>query len=85
MMGPQRSIGLNLPPLGATVPFDPLDIPSWSADDEKSRLRFLSALLKEGQAFAEAPELSLPPDYPRSLNRDTLAQIEVVVAQGSHS
>jgi hypothetical protein len=84
-MGPLRSIGRNLPALGAVVPFDPLDIPSWSAADEKSHLRFVSALLKEGQALAKAPELSLPPDYPRSLNRDTLAEIEAVIAQGSHS
>lgn len=85
MMGPLRSIGRHLPPLGAAIPFDPLDIPSWSADDETGRLRFVSALLKEGQAIAEAPDTSLPPDYPRSTNRDTMAELEAIAAHGTHS
>lgn len=85
MMGPLRSIGRHLPTLGAAIPFDALDIPSWSADDETSRLRFVAALLKEGQALAEAPDLSLPPNYPRTINRDSLAEIEAVAAHDTHS
>jgi hypothetical protein len=85
MLGPLHSIGRYLPPLGAAVPFDPLDIASWSADDATSRLRFVSALVKEGQALAEELDLSLPPDYPRSINRETLAELEAIAAQGTHS
>jgi hypothetical protein len=85
MLGPLHSIGRYLPPLGAAVPFDPLDIPSWSADDETSRLRFVSALVKEGQALTEAPDTSLPPDYPSSINRDTLAELEAMATRATHS
>jgi Ferritin-like len=75
MMGPVRSVGRHLPRLGAGMPFEAINAPDSSALDAKHRLRFILALLQEGQTFAEAIESRLPPDYPLSVNRDAMAQL----------
>jgi hypothetical protein len=78
MMGPVRSLGRHLPSLGAGMPFDPLEISISSDADAKHRLRFVTALLQEGQGAAEAIESSLPPGYPLSINRDTLTELRKI-------
>jgi hypothetical protein len=74
-MGPVRALGRHLPMLGAGLPFDALAIPISSGADAKHRLRFVAALLQEGQVAAEAIATGLPPDYPLSLNRNTLTEL----------
>jgi hypothetical protein len=78
MMGPVRSLGRGLASLGAGMPFDALEIPISSGADVKHRLRFVTALLQEGQVAAEAIETSLPPNYPLSINRDTLTELRSI-------
>jgi hypothetical protein len=75
MTGPVRSLGRYLPRLGAAMPFESIDVPDASALDAKRRLRFVMALLHEGQAAADALGPRLPPDYPLGINRDTMAKL----------
>jgi hypothetical protein len=83
MMGPVRSLGRHLPTLGAGLPFDALDIPISSGADAKHRLRFVTALLQEGQVAAEAIATGLPPDYPLSINRNTLIELRGLPASNT--
>jgi Ferritin-like len=75
MLGPVRSVGKHLPRLGAGLPFEAIDLPDSSVLDTKHRLRFIMALLQEGQIVAEAIAPHLPPDYPLSANRDTMTKL----------
>ncbi|HXA23246.1 MAG TPA: ferritin-like domain-containing protein [Acetobacteraceae bacterium] len=75
MMGPVRSVGKYLPRFGAGMPFDAIDVSDSSGLDAKHRLRFVLALLQEGQSVAEAIGPGLPPDYPLSVNLDTIAKL----------
>ena len=75
MTGPVRSLGRYLPRLGMGLPFEAIDMADSSALDAKHRLRFVLALLHEGQAAAEALGPRLPPDYPLTVNRDTIAKL----------
>jgi hypothetical protein len=75
MTGPVRSLGRYLPHLGMGLPFEAVDIADSSALDAKHRLRFVLALLHEGQAVAEGLGPRLPPDYPLTINRDTIAKL----------
>jgi hypothetical protein len=75
MTGPVRSIGKYLPRLGVGMPFRAIDIPDSSVLDAKRRLRFILALLQEGQLVAESIRARLPPDYPLSINRETMTKL----------
>jgi hypothetical protein len=75
MTGPVRSIGKYLPRLGVGMPFGAIDIPDSSVLDAKRRLRFILALLQEGQLVAESIGPRLPPDYPLSINRETMTKL----------
>jgi hypothetical protein len=75
MTAPVRSLGRYLPHLGTGIPFEAIDIADSSALDAKHRLRFVLALLREGQATAEALGPRLPADYPLTVNRDTTAKL----------
>jgi hypothetical protein len=81
MMGPVRSVGKHLPRLGVGMPFEAIDAPDSSALDAKHRLRFVAALLQEGQTLAETIGPRLPPDYPLSVNRDTMAKLREMDAR----
>jgi hypothetical protein len=63
------------------MPFEAIDAPDSSVLDARHRLRFVMALLREGQLAAEAIGPRLPPDYPLSVNRDTMAKLREVVAR----
>jgi Ferritin-like len=78
MMGPVRSIGKYLPRLGAGMPYEAIDVPDSSVLDAKHRLRFILPLLQEGQNVAETIGPGLPPDYPLSINRDTMTKLREV-------
>jgi Ferritin-like len=75
MTGPVRSIGKYLPRLGVGMPFGAIEIPDSSALDAKRRLRFVLALLQEAQLVAETIGPRLPPDYPLSINRETMTKL----------
>jgi hypothetical protein len=79
MMGGVLSIGRHLPTLGAAMPFDAMNLPYSSGTDPRDGVRLIVALLQEGHMVAEAIEKSLPSDYPLTLNRDTMAQLEALV------
>ncbi len=81
MMGPVRSVGKHLPRLGVGMPFEAIDAPDSSVLDARHRLRFVMALLHEGQLAGEAIGPRLPPDYPLSVNRDTMAKLREIVAR----
>jgi Ferritin-like len=86
MIGPVRSIGKYLPRFGAGMPFDGIDVSDSSGLDAKHRLRFVLALLQEGQSVAEAIGPGLPPDYPLSVNQDTMAKLrELDLPKGTGS
>jgi hypothetical protein len=86
MMGPVRSIGKYLPRFGAGMPFEAIEVSDSSGLDTKHRLRFVLALLQEGQRAAEAIGPGLPPDYPLSVNRDTIAKLgELNIPNGTGS
>ena len=54
MMGPVRSVGKHLPRFGTGMPFEGIEVSDSSGLDAKHRLRFVLALLQEGQSVAEA-------------------------------
>jgi hypothetical protein len=76
MIGPVRSIGKHLPRLGAGMSFEAIGVPDSSGLTAKRRMYFILALLREGQALTEALGSRLPPDYPLSINKETMARIE---------
>ena len=78
MMGPVRAIGKHLAHLGAGKPFEAIAVPDPSVLNAQHRLRFVMALLQEGQAAAEAIGPDLPPDYPLAVNRDTMARLREI-------
>jgi hypothetical protein len=82
MTGPVRSVGKHLPGLGGGLPFEAIDVPDSSALDAKHRLRFILALLQEGQSVAETIGSRLPPDYPLAINRDTMMKLRAVDTPG---
>jgi hypothetical protein len=63
------------------MPFESIDAPDSSVLDARHRLRFVMALLQEGQAAAEAIGPRLPPDYPLSVNRDTMAKLREITTR----
>ena len=63
------------------MPFEAIDVPDSSVLDAKHRLRFILPLLQEGQNVAETIGPGLPPDYPLSINRDTMTKLREVEAR----
>ena len=81
MIGPVQSIGRHLPRLGLGMPFRAAGVPDTSALDVRHRLRFVMAVLQEAQALTEALQSLLPPNYPMSVNRETMTSLRETSAR----
>jgi len=63
------------------MPFRAAGVPDTSALDVRHRLRFVMAVLQEAQALTEALQSLLPPNYPMSVNRETMTSLRETSAR----
>lgn len=72
MMGPLLSLGRQLPPRGAGVPFDPLNFGNAAALDADCGRRLIANVVRETISLAQRHAGLLPDDYPGELAAATL-------------
>ena len=80
MIGPVQSID-RPPRLGLGMPFRAAGVPDRSRSHAVHRLRFVMAVLEEAQALTEALQSLLPPNYPMSVNRETMTSLRETSAR----